>query len=180
MCGHLSLFDGGEVFLRRRPRSADSPLDIPVQVQVIESEFCPMFDADVWPGLPLGNKIKQGIERNRFGARTAYWFYREHPGDGAVTPARDQLVRVAASQVAHVYEVKRPGQLRGVLPIGVWSTSSTRSIGMKPLMPVQPVSGGNCPAASASRPALLTLVKCASLARSAFENVSMPTRCAPS
>lgn len=111
------LFDGGEVFLRRRPRSADSPLDIPVQVQVIESEFCPMFDADVWPGLPLGNKIKQGIERNRFGARTAYWFYREHPGDGAVTPARDQLVRVAASQVAHVYEVKRPGQLRGVSPL---------------------------------------------------------------
>ena len=111
------LFDGGEVFLRRRPRSADSPLEIPVQIQVIESEFCPMFDADIWPGMPAGNVIKQGIERNRFGARTAYWFYREHPGDGAMAPSRDQLVRVAASQVAHVYEVKRPGQLRGVSPL---------------------------------------------------------------
>jgi lambda family phage portal protein len=111
------LFDGGEVFLRRRPRALTSPLDVPVQIQVIEGEFCPMFDADVWPGLPEGNKIRQGVERNRFGVRTAYWFYREHPGDGAVAPGRDQLIRVAASQVAHVYEVDRPGALRGVSPL---------------------------------------------------------------
>lgn len=112
-----ALFDGGEAFLRRRPRRATSPLDIPVQVQVIEGEYCPMFDADVWPGLPEGNKIQQGIERDRYGQRTAYWFYKEHPGDGNVAPGRDQLIRVAASQVAHVYEVKRPGQLRGISPL---------------------------------------------------------------
>ena len=111
------LFDGGEAFLRRRPRRATSPLDVPVQVQVIEGEFCPLFDADTWPGLPEGNKIRQGIERDRYGQRAAYWFYREHPGDGEMAPSRDQLIRVAASQVAHVYEVKRPGDLRGVSPL---------------------------------------------------------------
>ena len=111
------LFDGGEVFMRRRPRRSTSPLDIPVQIQVIESEFCPLFDADAWPGLPEGNKIRQGIERDRYGQRTAYWFYREHPGDGEVALGADQLIRVAASQVAHVYEVNRPGQLRGVSPL---------------------------------------------------------------
>lgn len=111
------LFDGGEVFLRRRPRDLTSPLEIPVQIQVIEGEFCPMFDTDVWPGLPAGNKIQQGIERNRFGVRTAYWFYREHPGDGHISPSHDLLIRVAASQVAHIYEVKRAGQLRGVSPL---------------------------------------------------------------
>lgn len=109
-----AVFDGGEVFLRRRPRILGGVLEIPVQIQVIEGEFCPMFDADVWPGMPEGNKISQGIERTRYGDRVAYWFYREHPGDGAMAPGKDQLIRVAASQVAHVYEVDRPGQLRGV------------------------------------------------------------------
>ena len=111
------LFDGGEVFLRRRPRALTSPLDIPVQVQVIESEFCPMLDANTYAGMPEGNTIRQGIERNAYGQRTAYWFYREHPGDGFQQPAGNQLIRVAASQVAHVYEVKRAGQLRGVSPL---------------------------------------------------------------
>ena len=112
-----ALFDGGEVFLRRRPRDLTSPLDVPVQIQLIESEYCPMFDADVWPGLPVGNKINQGIERNRFGARVAFWFYKEHPGDSAGQPGNGDLIRVASSQVAHIYEVKRPGQLRGVSPL---------------------------------------------------------------
>ena len=111
------LFDGGEAFLRRRPRRSTSPLDIPVQIQVIEGEYCPMLDADAWPGLPAGNKIRQGVERDRYGQRTAYWFYKEHPGDGEVAPSGDQLIRVAASQVAHVYEVTRAGQLRGVSPL---------------------------------------------------------------
>jgi lambda family phage portal protein len=52
---------------------------------------------------------------DRRGRRIAYWFYREHPGDGVGTSiTSDQLVRVAASQVAHLYDVLRPGQLRGV------------------------------------------------------------------
>ena len=111
------LFDGGEVFLRKRPRALTAPLDIPLQVQVIESEFCPMLDATSWPGLPAGHRINQGIERNKYGQRTAYWFYKEHPHDGAISPTSDQLVRVAASQVSHIYEVKRAGQLRGVSPL---------------------------------------------------------------
>src|SRR6218665_2244037 len=47
------------------------------------------------------------------------------------------------------------GQERGVLPIGVWSTSSTRSMLSKPDSPVQPTSGGALPASIASRPARL-------------------------
>ena len=112
-----ALFDGGEVFMRRRPRDLTAPLGVPVQIQLIESEYCPMFDATVWPGLPEGNTINQGIERNRFGARTAFWFYKNHPGDGIGQPGNGDLLRVATSQVAHIYEVKRPGQLRGVSPL---------------------------------------------------------------
>lgn len=107
---------GGEVFLRRRWRSTDSPLALPLQVQLIESDYCPVFDADQWPGMPAGNTIRQGIERNKYGRRTAYWMYREHPGDGmrGVNIGTTDLIRVPASDISHVYEPKRPGQLRGV------------------------------------------------------------------
>ena len=115
-----SWMESGEVFLRRRARRASFDLEVPTQMQVLESEFCPLFDADSWPGMPVGNTIQQGIERDRSGQRTAYWFYKDHPGDKARNgnaPTSDQLVRVAASQVAHLYEPKRPGALRGVTPL---------------------------------------------------------------
>lgn len=101
----------GEVFIRRRPRR-EYPY---VQVQLVESDYVPMLDADQYAGLPEGNTIRQGIERDKYGRRTAYWMYREHPGDGLVTgPRAGDLIRVASSQVSHVFEPTRPGQLRGV------------------------------------------------------------------
>jgi lambda family phage portal protein len=113
--GTRSLFDGGEVFLRRRPREIEDGR-VPVQVQLIESEYCPMLDADTYQGLPRNHVIRQGIELDRRGQRAAYWFYKAHPGDGDTksAPGADQLVRVAASQVRHLFVVRRPGQLRGV------------------------------------------------------------------
>lgn len=104
--------DSGEVFVRRRYRRPDSGMEVPVQVQLIEAEFVPLLDADAWPGLPEGHKIRQGIELNNRGQRVAYWMFREHPGDGMADMTK--LLRVSASEVKHVYEVKRPGQLRGV------------------------------------------------------------------
>jgi lambda family phage portal protein len=114
--GTRAWLDGGEVFLRRRPRSMSLGLPTPMQVQLIESDFVPLFDSDEWPGMPRGNTIRQGIERNRFGRRTAYWMYREHPGDGMLgsQPSVASLIRVPASEVSHLFEPKRPGQLRGV------------------------------------------------------------------
>ncbi len=110
-----SWFESGEVFIRKRPQPLAAPLPVPLQIQVIESDFVPQLDADQWPGMPAGNIIRQGIERNRFGRRIAYWMYREHPGDNAGGRINAQdLVRVDARDVCHIYEPKRPGQLRGV------------------------------------------------------------------
>jgi lambda family phage portal protein len=110
-------FGGGECFIRERPRPLGAPLAAPVQVQLLEPEMCPLLDATAWPGLPEGHEIRQGIEINRYGRRVAYWFYKAHPGDGLMNARQarpDELVRVAASMVRHMFEVKRPGQLRGV------------------------------------------------------------------
>jgi len=109
---------GGEVFARRRPRDLSSDLPVPLQVQLIEGDYVPVFDADVYEGMPAGNVIRQGIELNRRGQRRAVWIYRDHPGDkpNGAMPLADKLVRVPISDILHVYEVKRPGQLRGVSP----------------------------------------------------------------
>lgn len=111
-----SWLDSGEVFARRRPRFLDeADLPVPMQVQLIEAEFVPLLDSDSYPGLPVGNRIRSGIEFNKRGRRVAYWIYKEHPGDGTgMMMMPDELVRVPASEIRHIFEQKRPGQLRGV------------------------------------------------------------------
>lgn len=107
---------GGEMFVRRRVRANDAPLAVPLQVQLIEPEFIPMLDTNVMSGLPIGNTIRQGIERNKYGRRVAYWMYREHPAEKTTLASIDpsKLLRVPAEDVCHIYEPKRAGQLRGV------------------------------------------------------------------
>lgn len=113
-----SWLESGEVFVRRRARSVDGTLAVPVQIQLIESDFVPMLDADTWPGMTPRHRIRSGIELSPSGQRVAYWMYREHPGDRSMSsgPAVsiDNLIRVPASEVRHVYKPQRPGALRGV------------------------------------------------------------------
>lgn len=105
----------GEVFVRRRPRSLKLGLPVPLQLQLIESDFCPYLDTDARPGMPEGNRIRQGIELTKYGERAAYWFYKEHPGDKPSGGGSSlDLIRVPASEVVHLYEPPRPGALRGV------------------------------------------------------------------
>lgn len=110
----LTWFDGGECFMRRRRRPTSWGLPVPVQVQLLEADMLPFLNADTYTGLPQGNVIRSGIELDKRGQRVAYWFYKNHPGDGVVAYSGQELVRVAASDVRHIYEPKRPGQLRGV------------------------------------------------------------------
>lgn len=110
-----SLMTDGEIFGRRRARFADEGLAVPVQIQLLEADMVPMLDADSYKGLSVGNVIRSGIELDKRGKRIAYWVYKKHPGDADgsnVDP--DSLVRVAASDMFHMFEQKRPGQLRGV------------------------------------------------------------------
>lgn len=110
-----SWLDAGEVFARKRPRFADEGFAVPLQVQIIEAEFVPLLDTDSYVGLPAGNRIRSGIELDKRGRRVAYWIHKEHPGDSAnLSIADGQLVRVLAKDICHIFEPKRPGQLRGV------------------------------------------------------------------
>lgn len=108
----------GEMFARRRYRTASANLAVPMQVQLLESDMVPNFDADQFPNLSERNRIRSGIELNNQGSRVAYWVYKEHPGDAPTgvggIPAAAALVRVPAEDMLHMFEPKRIGQRRGV------------------------------------------------------------------
>ncbi|WP_443701191.1 phage portal protein, partial [Pseudomonas sp.] len=95
-----------------RPRSLDEGLAVPLQVQVLAPEFVPH---DKFETTKSGNIIRAGIEFSPMGKRVAYWMYRSHPRDASsLNSGYNQLVRVPASQVLHIFEPVEPGQLRGV------------------------------------------------------------------
>lgn len=104
-----SFREGGDCFIRLRPRQKGE-LAIPLQLQVLEAELVdPAFDQ-----LQLiGGRIQAGIEFNGINQRVAYHFWRAHPGEMASLRSGER-VRVPADSVMHLFEVLRPGQIRGV------------------------------------------------------------------
>ncbi|CAN7461606.1 phage portal protein [Pseudomonas brassicacearum] len=102
----------GECFVRLRPRRLEEGLAVPLQVQILAPEFVPH---DKFETTRTGNAIRAGIEFNPEGKRVAYWMYLSHPRDGvSLNAGYNQLVRVPAAQVLHIFEPVEPGQLRGV------------------------------------------------------------------
>ncbi|KQO99116.1 portal protein [Methylobacterium sp. Leaf91] len=102
------MIEGGESFVRMRPRRISDGLAVPLQLQVLEGDHC-----DVFKNNPANN-VRQGIQYNAIGARTGYYLYREHPGDGILgnSSALNQTL-VQAADICHLYRAMRPGQDRG-------------------------------------------------------------------
>lgn len=107
-----AMVEAGETFVRFRPRRPGDGLPVPLQLQMLESEYCPYDKNEMVPG---GGEISMGIEINAIGQRAAYWLYRRHPDDNSLArPAEGLLsVRVPAESVMHLRQMRRPGQLRG-------------------------------------------------------------------
>jgi lambda family phage portal protein len=107
-----SMFEAGEVFARIRQRRQGDLRTVPLQIQMLESEYVPIEKTE-----PSGiGNIRMGIEFNGIGQRTAYWMYRNHPDDGVAFGAFDTLpYPVPASEVLHIYDnvFRRPGLIRG-------------------------------------------------------------------
>ncbi len=103
-----AMLEGGECFIRLRPRRPEDNLAVPLQLQIVESEYVPISYNKT---LDNGHTIKAGIEFNKIGRRVAYWMHTEHPAEFSFDSSK--LVRVKAEGVLHVFEALRPGQLRG-------------------------------------------------------------------
>jgi lambda family phage portal protein len=106
----------GEVLIRRRRRPAREQLTIPIQLQVLEADFIDTLKDQ--QRTENGNRIIQGIEYDSEGRRVAYWLYEEHPGSvrafGSGASLLGRSKRIAADDIIHVYEITRPGQVRGI------------------------------------------------------------------
>ena len=107
-----AVVESGEVLVRRRRRRAEDGLPLPFQLQVLEPDH---LDQNRDGPQPDGQRDIQGIRYDALGRRIGYWLFPEHPGAlsaGMVTGMSSRLV--PAADVAHVYRMDRPGQVRGV------------------------------------------------------------------
>lgn len=107
-----SFHEGGDCFVRFRPRRAEDGLSVPLQLQVLEAEMC---DSSRNEATATGRVIRAGVEFDGRGRRRAYWMFRTHPGE-LVRSYRGYggAVAVPAAQVAPIFRVIRPGQVRGI------------------------------------------------------------------
>lgn len=114
-----SVLTGGDCFVRFRPRLATDrarfmpvPFSVPLQVQVLEAEMVPR---DKNEDLGNGRRIKGGLQFSAFGALEGIHVYREHPHEfGVLARGSSETTFVPADAIAHVHEIQRAGQIRGV------------------------------------------------------------------
>lgn len=107
------MVSGGEVFLRRRIRRLTDGLKVPLQINLLESEFL-----DSTRQLPYSsnsrNIVRDGIEFDLLGGRRGYWMFQQHPSGGnGFDFQKVQSVFVPSTEIAHLYEPQRQ-QSRGV------------------------------------------------------------------
>jgi lambda family phage portal protein len=106
------VFEAGEVFIRKHP-VAMGESEVALTLEVIEAER--LAEHYSIARSPAGNQVRMGVEVDRFQRPVAYWIHSGHPGDTfAGTSLPDQLVRVPAEQMLHLYVVDRWPQSRGV------------------------------------------------------------------
>lgn len=105
-----SMIESGEVMVRFRPRLAKDNLRVPLQLQVLESDF---LDSARTMETVTGY-IMQGVEFDLIERRLAYYLFNNHPG--SMLNLRGGMVSraVPAGQIMHLYRMLRPGQVRGV------------------------------------------------------------------
>ncbi len=104
--------EGGESFGRMRTRRVSDGLSVPLQIQILEAEHLPTTNSPTSQPAK-GNEVRYGIEFDGIGRRVAYHLYREHPGETIFGGGNYETTRILADEVAHIYRVLRPGQMRG-------------------------------------------------------------------
>lgn len=108
-----SWLESGEVLVRRRWRRPEVGLPVPVQLQMLEADH---LDSGRNEETPNGGRIVMGVEIGPIDELRAYHLFRTHPGEtmSSLQSSLRTTSRVPAEDIAHLYMVERPGQLRGI------------------------------------------------------------------
>lgn len=105
------MIEGGDVFVRRRPRRMSDGLAVPLQLQLMEADH--LDESKTSGRLANGGRIVRGIEYDAIGRRAAYWLFPDHPGEAGLYLTSMESKRVEASEVIHLFRRDRVQQ-RGV------------------------------------------------------------------
>lgn len=105
-----TLYESGEVLIRRRWRRSSDGLPVPMQIQVLEPDFIDTTKNEVNDS----EVIVQGIAYDKLGRRKGYWLFSEHPGGRSIFQSPVQSKFVPAADIIHLFDVLRPGQNRGI------------------------------------------------------------------
>jgi lambda family phage portal protein len=112
----------GEIFVRKiKGRSAGNPFGF--ALQLIEADH---VDENFNQVLQNGNRIRMGIEFNKWNRPVAYHVFTKHPGDSELATQRTERERISASDMLHLFTSERVSQSRG-LP---WMVSAMRRMKM--------------------------------------------------
>ncbi len=108
-----TIVESGECLVLNESAAPSDGLPVPLRIRVLEPDF---LDVNKQGTLKDGGQIIQGIEFDKRGRRVAYWIYAQHPGSTGLGAFSMSFVsnRVPAADVLHIYQVDRPGQMRGV------------------------------------------------------------------
>lgn len=106
-----AMMEGGEAFIRLRPRLPSDGFDVPFQVELIDREMVPLDRFS-----DTGNRVRAGIEFDGAGRRVAFHVLPVRPGDPFAPIGATPLdtVRVSASEMLHLFAPLEAGQIRGI------------------------------------------------------------------
>ena len=97
----------GEVLVRKIPMDNDFGF-------AIEFIECDHLEEGFNTNLANGNRIRMGIEFDKWSRPVAYHILKQHPGDGFANHPGQKRERIPASEIIHAFLTERPGQSRGV------------------------------------------------------------------
>lgn len=106
-----TLYRDGECLQRFVTSGIRHSTAVPLSIELLEPDFLPLTHDTI----VNGNRVRDGIELDAWGAPLAYWLYRGHPrdGDASTTPWSD-LKRVDAAEMIHAALRDRLHQRRGM------------------------------------------------------------------
>lgn len=107
------IFEAGEVLVRLHPVAAGLS-QIPLTLEVIESERLADEFSSAYLTAANGNHIRMGVELDPYYRPVAYHIRRRHPNEIRFAgPSVDLIERVPADQILHLALVERWPQTRG-------------------------------------------------------------------
>ena len=102
-----TVIDSGSALAVKRPRPLSDGLSVPVQVQILEPSMLAsdLSDEDYQDG----SYFRSGIKYAKNGKKNAYRLYKKNPNAADVKGDPNETVWLDKKDVAHVFDVTRPG-----------------------------------------------------------------------